>query len=126
MNVGRRIQILIKRQSRADARREANFAKAMRRSAGAKRRMYRLEREMAQTERLVNQLVHEPVSVPSVVRRTEHNLARFKGSLAKSAKSHAEMDRKLDRLRRYMDRKHPLQRPAKANGNRKPHRRGAR
>jgi len=89
--------------------------------------MDRVERELAQTKRIIDDLVrHQPKSRPSVVRRTEENLARLKRSLAKSARCHAEMDRKLKRLGRYLERRHSVQRPAQASGNRKLHGRGAR
>ena len=86
--------------------------------------MDRVERELAKTQRIVDDLLRQPVSVPRAVRRTEQNLARVKRNLAKSAKIHAELDRKLILLRLYMDRKHSSQRLTKPNENKSLHRRG--
>src|SRR5260370_28731606 len=108
------------------ARWKVKFAKTERRSSVptrrsrlAKGRMDRVEREMARTERIVNDLVRQPVSLPSVVRRTEQNLARVKKNLARISESHTEINRKLNRLRRYVAWEHSLLRLAKANAGRK-------
>lgn len=75
----------------------------------------RVEREMARTERMINQLVREPVCLPGVRREINRNLAKISKSLA-------EMDKKLNRLRRRRALTRSLQRVAELVTNPKPHR----
>jgi len=76
--------------------------------------MDRIEREMAQTERIVNQLVRQPILLPSVERRIEKNLAR-------SSKRLSEINKKLKLLKRLRETARPKQALRKVNtrGNRK-------
>jgi len=77
--------------------------------------MDRVEREMARTERIVDDLVRQPVSLPGVRREIERNLA-------KASKTLAEIDRKLKRLRRRRGPTRTLQRLAEMVANPKPKR----
>ena len=76
--------------------------------------MDRTEREMAQTERIVNQLVRQPILLPSVERRIEKNLARASEGLS-------EIDKKLKLLKRLRGAARPKQASRKVNaeGHRK-------
>lgn len=67
--------------------------------------MDRVEREMAQTERIVDDLVRQPVRLPGVRREINRNMAQISKTLA-------EMDRKLERLRRGRGPTRTLQRLA--------------
>jgi septal ring factor EnvC (AmiA/AmiB activator) len=88
MDVERTIQFLLKNQARMDARMDAKFAKA-------ERRMDRLERVVAQNNRITTRLVRYGVSLRSDVRRTEKALAETAEKLAKTAAKLAETDEKL-------------------------------
>jgi hypothetical protein len=100
MNVSRRIQLLITRQARAEARQKANFVESMRRSALAERQMIRLEREMSRTDRIVTRLVHGGTS-PSEERemdktlvRVSENIGGIERNLARLAKRPSTVNRR--------------------------------
>ena len=84
MNVERTIEFLMKNQARIDARMDAKFARA-------DKRMDRIERVVAQNNRITTRLVRHGVSLRSDVRRIEKALAQTTEKLA-------ETDEKLNAL----------------------------
>ncbi len=84
MDVERTIEFLLKNQARMDERMDAKFAKA-------DARMDRLERVVAQNDRIVSQLARHGISLRSDVRRIDEALARVTESLS-------ETDSKLNAL----------------------------
>jgi uncharacterized coiled-coil protein SlyX len=75
MEIEQAIEFLIKNQARMDARMDAKFDRADQRFAQAEKRLDRLERVVAQNNRIVTQLARSGVTLRSAVRRTEKNLA---------------------------------------------------
>jgi uncharacterized coiled-coil protein SlyX len=91
MNVERTIEFMLKNQARMDARFNAKFDRADQRFVQAEKRLDRLERVVAQNNKIVVRLTRYGVSLRSDVRRTEKNLAKVSHSLS-------EMDGKLRAL----------------------------
>ena len=108
MNVERTIQFLLKNQARMDARFNAKFDRADERFAQAEKRLDRLERVVAQNNRIVTRLTRYGVSLRSDVRRTERNLEgvreRTERNLERVSESLAEVDGKLNALIEIVDR----------------------
>jgi uncharacterized coiled-coil protein SlyX len=81
VNIEQEIEFLIKNQARMDARMDAKFDRADQRFAQAEKRLDRLERAVAQNNRIVTQLARSGVTLRSDVRRTEKNLAEVSEKL---------------------------------------------
>lgn len=81
-----------------DARWDTNFAQAERRSAAAKRRMDRLEREMAQSARVAKELAHGGVSLPIAAHRIDKNLAKTTRNLRRIDETLARMTKTLSKI----------------------------
>ena len=84
MDVERTIEFLLKNQARLDARMDAKFAKA-------EKRFERIERVVAQNNRITSRLVRFGVSLRSDIRRIDKALAATDEKLA-------ETDAKLNAL----------------------------
>jgi septal ring factor EnvC (AmiA/AmiB activator) len=91
MEVERTIEFLLKNQARMDARMNARFAKA-------DLRMDRLERVVAQNNRVVTRLTRYGVSLQSDVRRIDKNLGQATQNLSKVSERLSETDGKLNAL----------------------------
>ncbi len=104
MNIERAIEFLVKNQGRADARFNAKFDRADQRFVQAEKRLDRLERVVAQNNRLVTRLALRGISLRSDVRRTEKNLAKISDSLSEMDERRKETDDKLNALIDIMDR----------------------
>ncbi len=98
MDVDRTIELLLKNQARMDtrmdakfAKAEARFAKADARFAKAEKPLDRLERLVAQNNRIANRLVRYGVSLRTDARRIDQ-------ALAETAEKLAETDEKLNTL----------------------------
>ncbi len=105
MDVERTIEFLIKNQARMDARMDAKFAKAEERFAMADHRMDRLERVVAQNNRIVTKLARYGVSLRSDVRRIDKALAQVAENLKKVDEHQTETDDKLNALIDIVDRR---------------------
>jgi hypothetical protein len=91
MDVERMIEFLLKNQARMDTRMDAKFAKA-------EKRLDRIERVVAQNNRVVTRLVRYGVSLRSDVRRLDKALAELAERQVKTEEKLAETDDKLNAL----------------------------
>lgn len=94
MNVERTIEFLLKNQASIDARMDAKFS--------------RLERVVAQNNRIVTRLARHGVSLRGDVRKTQEELRTFRlrteENFTKISESLSETDDKLNALVELMDR----------------------
>jgi predicted nucleic acid-binding Zn-ribbon protein len=101
MNIESAIEFLVKNQARMDARFNAKFDRA-------DKRMERLEKVVAQNNRLVAQLARLGLSLRGDVRKTRDELHEFRlrteKNLAKISESLSETDDKLNGLVDIVDR----------------------
>ena len=81
MDIERAIEFVVKNQARMDARFDAKFDRADQRFAQTEKRLDRLERVVAQNNRIVTQLARTCVTLRSDVRRAEKNLAEVSEKL---------------------------------------------